>query len=180
MKPCSLELGGKSAAIILDDAGLELFLSQAPMVSMGGNGQGCVLSTRVLVARALYGDLQEGLTAMIRQLPVGDPHNPETVFGPLAMERQRDRVESYIRSGVEEGAKLLVGEGTSQPPSPGILHRTDRVRGCQQHKQDCPRGNLWSAHGDPVRRSRRRRGACQRLRIWAWPASYSRRASTVG
>ena len=111
MKSCSLELGGKSAAIILDDADLDLFLSQLPMVSLGGNGQGCVLCTRLLVARKLYADLQDGLVSTLAQLPVGDPHDPRTVFGPLAMQRQRDRVEGYIRAGRDGGARLLVGGG---------------------------------------------------------------------
>lgn len=111
MKPCSLELGGKSAAIVLDDADLDLFLSQLPVVSMGGNGQGCVLSTRVLASRRRYDELKDGLRATVAKLPVGDPHDPATVFGPLAMKRQRDRVEGYIQAGIEEGAHLLIGGG---------------------------------------------------------------------
>ncbi len=86
MKSCSLELGGKSAAIILDDADLDLFLSQPPMVSLGGNGQGCVLCTRLRVSRKLYADLQDGLVSTLAPLPVGDRHDPRTVFGPLAMQ----------------------------------------------------------------------------------------------
>ena len=109
MKSCSLELGGKSAAIILDDADLDHFLSMLPIVSMGGNGQGCVLCTRLIVSRNLYGNLQDGLRETLAKLPVGDPHDPSTVFGPLAMERQRDRVEGYIRAGIDDGAHLLVG-----------------------------------------------------------------------
>lgn len=111
MKPCSLELGGKSAAIILDDADMGHFLSQIPIVSMGGNGQGCVLSTRLLVARSRYEELKSGLASTVPSLTVGDPQDPATVFGPLAMERQRDRVERYIHVGIEEGAKILVGGG---------------------------------------------------------------------
>ena len=111
MKPCSLELGGKSAAIILDDADMDLFLNQLPIVSMGGNGQGCVLSTRLLVARSRYEELKSGLRSTVPSLPVGDPHDPATVFGPLAMERQRDRVEQYIHTGIQQGAQLLVGGG---------------------------------------------------------------------
>jgi aldehyde dehydrogenase (NAD+)/betaine-aldehyde dehydrogenase len=111
LKACSLELGGKSAAIVLDDADLETVLIQVPLVSMGGNGQGCVLSTRMLVARSRYEELKSGLRSTVPLLQVGDPHDPNTVFGPLAMERQRDRVEGYIRAGIDGGATLLVGGG---------------------------------------------------------------------
>ncbi len=111
MKPCSLELGGKSAAIILDDADLGVYLQQLPIVSMGGNGQGCVLSTRLLVARSRYDALKDGLRDTLPKLPVGNPHDPSTVFGPLAMERQRDKVESYIQYGKDQGFGLLVGGG---------------------------------------------------------------------
>ncbi|MEC3975733.1 aldehyde dehydrogenase [Amycolatopsis sp. H20-H5] len=111
MKPCSLELGGKSAAIILEDADLDHYLAQLPIVSMGGNGQGCVLSTRLLVARPRYDELKGGLRDTIAKLPVGDPHDPATVFGPLAMERQRDKVEDYIRDGKAQGFEVLTGGG---------------------------------------------------------------------
>ncbi len=111
MKPFSLELGGKSAAIILDDADMDVYLAQLPIVSMGGNGQGCVLSTRLLVARSRYDELRGGLRATLAKLPVGDPHDPATVFGPLAMERQRDKVEEYIRYGKAQGFEVLVGGG---------------------------------------------------------------------
>lgn len=111
MKPFSLELGGKSAAIILEDAAMDVYLEQLPIVSMSGNGQGCVLSTRLLVARSRYDELRDGLRTTLPKLPVGDPHDPATVFGPLAMERQRDKVEDYIHYGKAQGFEVLVGGG---------------------------------------------------------------------
>ncbi|MFI5706397.1 aldehyde dehydrogenase [Kribbella sp. NPDC051620] len=120
MKPGTFELGGKSAAIILDDADLDAVLPQIPVVSLVGCSQGCMLSTRLLVDRSRYEELKDGLRSTIAQLPVGDPLDPKTVFGPLAMERQRDRVEGYIKAGIDQGATLLVGGGRPAHLSKGF------------------------------------------------------------
>ncbi|WP_351236462.1 aldehyde dehydrogenase [Streptomyces sp. NPDC002133] len=111
MKPGTFELGGKSASVVLDDADLDVFLAQVVDVSLAGSGQSCKLSTRILVARDRYDDVCDGLRDTLAPLATGDPFDPTTTFGPLAIERQRDRVEGYIRSGLDEGAKLLMGGG---------------------------------------------------------------------
>ncbi|MFI5706403.1 aldehyde dehydrogenase [Kribbella sp. NPDC051620] len=120
MRPGTFELGGKSAAILLDDVDLGHFLSQLMPVSLGGCGQVCRACTRLLVARSRYDELKEGLVATLSGLTIGDPHDPATAFGPLAMERQRDRVEEYIRLGLSEGAELLIGGGRPAHLSKGF------------------------------------------------------------
>ena len=111
IKSSTLELGGKSAAILLDDADLDRHL---PLVVAGGlpnSGQVCVATTRVLAPRARYDEVVDGIVDLVSALRVGDPHDPATEVGPLVAERQRDRVEGYIRSGREQGARLALGGG---------------------------------------------------------------------
>jgi aldehyde dehydrogenase (NAD+) len=112
LRPVSLELGGKSAAIVLDDADLgQVADALLPMGSMMFSGQACIAQTRVLAPRDRYDEVVESLAEKIRTLPVGDPFDPSTMFGPLVSSRQRDRVESYIALGQEEGAKVAAGGG---------------------------------------------------------------------
>jgi acyl-CoA reductase-like NAD-dependent aldehyde dehydrogenase len=107
----TLELGGKSAAVILDDADL----SQAAMTIAGAecflSGQVCSSLTRLVVSRKRHDEFVDLLAGMFSQVKVGDPFDPETQMGPLAMSRQRDRVEGFIAQGVDEGAKLVTGGG---------------------------------------------------------------------
>lgn len=77
--------------------------------SIGHSGQQCVALTRLLVPRSRYDEIVGTLAATLESLPVGDPFDPATVLGPIAMERQRDRVEEYIRIGLAEGARLVAG-----------------------------------------------------------------------
>lgn len=114
LKSVTLELGGKSAAIVLDDADLEIFLAQMPMLCLGNAGQGCFMNTRIVVDRSLYDQLCEGIVEKLRGLSVGDPLDPATAFGPLANERQHQRVLGYLESGRAEGARTLIGGG--RPP----------------------------------------------------------------
>jgi betaine-aldehyde dehydrogenase len=111
LKRYSLELGGKSAAIILDDANLDELV--APLVDAGtmNNGEACVAQTRILAPRDRYDEVAEAIVEQVRTLKVGDPLEADTQIGPLIAERQRDRVEGYIQVGQEEGAKVAVGGG---------------------------------------------------------------------
>jgi aldehyde dehydrogenase (NAD+) len=109
LKRYSLELGGKSAAIILDDAALDATVEALRFASFMNGGQACVAHSRILVSRSRHDDVVDALAEMVRSLRVGDPSDPDTEIGPLAAARQRDRVEGYIRSGWEEGAKIVVG-----------------------------------------------------------------------
>jgi aldehyde dehydrogenase (NAD+) len=106
---CTLELGGKSAAVILDDADIETAAEQLSQGARVLSGQVCSNLTRYIVSRNRHDDFVEALTAAFARIKVGDPFDMATDMGPLAMQRQRDRVEGYIVKGVEEGAKLAAG-----------------------------------------------------------------------
>jgi aldehyde dehydrogenase (NAD+) len=107
----TLELGGKSPAVILDDFDVDkaadIFARITPMMT----GQVCASLTRVIVHEKRHDDLVEALVASFGKIIVGDPFDPASQMGPLAIERQRDRVESFICQGKQEGARLAVGGG---------------------------------------------------------------------
>jgi aldehyde dehydrogenase (NAD+) len=116
-KRTMLELGGKSASIILDDADLTQAIPQA-LGALAHSGQGCALPTRLLVQRKVYDQVVAGLTQAFAQVPWGDPQDQGTLAGPIISARQRDRVADYIRIGQEEGARLAAGGGV--PDRPGF------------------------------------------------------------
>jgi betaine-aldehyde dehydrogenase len=111
LKRCTLELGGKSAAIVLDDADLAQAIPGILPNSIMNNGQACVAQTRILASRKRYGEVSAAFVEMVRGMQVGDPMDPMTMCGPLVSKRQRERVEGYIHDGREEGAKIAVGGG---------------------------------------------------------------------
>jgi aldehyde dehydrogenase (NAD+) len=114
LKRVSLELGGKSAAIILDDADLAATMEGLKFASLMNNGQACVAQTRILASRGRYDEVVDALSGMVGALAVGDPQDEATEVGPLVAERQQERVEKYIAVGQEEGAKVAVG-GNGRP-----------------------------------------------------------------
>jgi acyl-CoA reductase-like NAD-dependent aldehyde dehydrogenase len=105
----TLELGGKSAAIIADDIPLDEVMPTLSFSGIVSSGQVCAALTRVLVPRERQQELLDVMVPFFESVKVGDPHEADTLLGPLAAERQRDRVEEYIRVGVEEGARLVTG-----------------------------------------------------------------------
>ncbi|MBF6356562.1 aldehyde dehydrogenase [Nocardia higoensis] len=110
LKSVSLELGGKSAAILLED----FDLANIPVLAFSGllnSGQGCVAQTRILAPRGRYDEITDALVEHVRTLKTGDPTDPAVTFGPLISERQRERVEGYIATGKAEGARLVLGGG---------------------------------------------------------------------
>jgi aldehyde dehydrogenase (NAD+) len=109
LRRVNLELGGKSAAILLEDVDLDVGLATALTFGLFFNGEACSALTRVLVPRSLYPEVVERAAAHVAGLVVGDPLNPDTFIGPLVSERQRDIVEKYIRYGHEDGARLVCG-----------------------------------------------------------------------
>ncbi|MER5435894.1 aldehyde dehydrogenase [Streptomyces sp. NPDC002588] len=113
LRPVTLELGGKSAAIVLDDADLNLAeIGQGLFAAtLLNNGQTCFAGTRVLAPRSRYAEVVDVFTAFAGSLTVGDASDPTTQIGPLATARQRERVESYIAKGRGEGARLTTGGG---------------------------------------------------------------------
>jgi aldehyde dehydrogenase (NAD+) len=110
LKKVFLELGGKSANVILDDSDFESVVPSGSMICMHG-GQGCAITTRMLLPRSHYDDAVELLKAAFENVPYGDPTDPGVIMGPLVNARQRDRVLGYIEKGKAEGARLLVGGG---------------------------------------------------------------------
>ncbi|HXR28916.1 MAG TPA: aldehyde dehydrogenase [Solirubrobacteraceae bacterium] len=111
LRPVTLELGGKSAAIVLEDADLSEAGEALFAATLLNNGQTCYLGTRVLAPRKRYQEMLAVFSALANALQVGDSLDPETQIGPLASARQRDRVESYIEKGRAEGARLIAGGG---------------------------------------------------------------------
>jgi len=110
LRPVSLELGGKSAAIVLEDADLDSFLEGVPMASLLNNGQACYNGTRILAPKSRYDEVVGGLADMMGSLIIGDALDPQTQVGPMSSEAHRERVEGYIAKGRDE-AKLVVGGG---------------------------------------------------------------------
>ncbi|MBL7502822.1 aldehyde dehydrogenase [Frankia sp. CNm7] len=108
---CTLELGGKSAALLLPDVDIEAALPALLPASLMNNGQACVAQTRWLAPRERYDEIVEALVAKVAAMKVGDPLDPATEVGPLVAARQRDRVEGYIAAGREAGAKVALGGG---------------------------------------------------------------------
>lgn len=113
LRPVTLELGGKSAAIVLDDADLDLSKlgEQLFGATMLNNGQACYLGTRVLAPRSRYQEVVDTFTGLAGSLTVGNALDPTTQVGPMSTSRQRDRVESYIAKGKGDGAKVTTGGG---------------------------------------------------------------------
>ena len=120
LRPVTLELGGKSAAIVLDDADLDLgAIGEGLFVAtLLNNGQTCFLGTRVLAPRSRYQEVVDAFTAFAGSLTVGDAADPATQVGPLVTARQRERVEGFIAQGRADGGRITVGGG-----------RPDRDRG---------------------------------------------------
>jgi aldehyde dehydrogenase (NAD+) len=114
MKSVTLELGGKSPSIILDDADLETAVVGALFSGFVNSSQACVAGTRILVPERLLDEVLAVATKKMADFPTGDPRDPATAIGPMVSERQWERVQSYIRRGVEEGARIVVG-GPGRP-----------------------------------------------------------------
>lgn len=108
VKKIFLELGGKSAAVVLDDADLGPIAASAATVCTHA-GQGCALQTRLLLPRSRYEEGLEMVQAAFEKIPYGDPTDPSKLMGPQISKRQQERVLGYIAKGVEEGARLVTG-----------------------------------------------------------------------
>ncbi|MBH0778710.1 aldehyde dehydrogenase [Nocardia bovistercoris] len=111
LKSVSLELGGKSAAILLPDMDLASGIPALAFSGLLNSGQGCVAQTRILAPRGRYDEILDALVEHVKTMKVGMPDDPGVQLGPLISERQRERVEGYIAKGKEEGARLVLGGG---------------------------------------------------------------------
>ncbi|HTJ69768.1 MAG TPA: aldehyde dehydrogenase [Actinospica sp.] len=109
LKRVSLELGGKSAAVILPDADLAKAVAGLKFGSLLNNGEACIAQTRILVPRSRYEEVVAALKDMIESLPVGDPLDEKTFIGPMVRPDQQQRVIEYIEIGIAEGARLVSG-----------------------------------------------------------------------
>ena len=109
MKRVTLELGGKSPNILLDDADLDKAIPTALAIAFMNSGQACVAGTRLLVPRSHLDEVKRAILAAMHAFPAGDPADPKTAVGPMVTLKQYERVQSYIRKGIEEGAEVLVG-----------------------------------------------------------------------
>jgi len=109
MKRVTLELGGKSPTILLDDAALDQAIPSALVLAFMNSGQACAAGTRLLVPKSRLDAVKGAIVDTMRSFPVGDPADPKTVVGPMVSQNQYERVQSYIRKGIEEGAEVLVG-----------------------------------------------------------------------
>jgi geranial dehydrogenase len=108
LRPVTLELGGKSAAIVLEDADIDAFIEGVPMTCLLNNGQTCFAGTRILAPKNKYKQISDAVAEMVSSMVIGDALDPETQMGPMASELHRERVESYIVTGKNE-AKLIAG-----------------------------------------------------------------------
>lgn len=115
IRPVVLELGGKSAAIVLDDADLDTTVPTLLGVSViPSSGQSCVCQSRFLVSEARHDDLVDRLVTAMADIKVGDPHDPDVDMGPLITETHRERVLGMIRRAVEQGATVAFGGGVPE------------------------------------------------------------------
>ncbi len=111
IKKTFLELGGKSALVVLDDADMAAAGANAAFQATSHAGQGCAITSRLLLPRQRYGEGLEAVVEVMKSMPYGDPTDPSVMMGPLVREQQRQRVLGYVTKGVDEGAKLALGGG---------------------------------------------------------------------
>ncbi|CND61631.1 NAD-dependent aldehyde dehydrogenase [Mycobacterium tuberculosis] len=121
LKRLFLELGGKSAHILFDDADLDVQLPLAARWVTAHAGQGCHLPTRLLAPRSRYDEIVERVRAEMEQVPYGDPNDPDVHMGPVISARQHERVLGYLRLGQDEGARLVTGGRRPAHPDKGFF-----------------------------------------------------------
>jgi aldehyde dehydrogenase (NAD+) len=109
MKRVTLELGGKSPTILLDDAVLDQAIPSALVMAFLNSGQACAAGTRLLVPKSRLDEVKRGIHDAMRNITVGDPADPKTAVGPMVSQKQYERVQAYIRKGIEGGVEVLVG-----------------------------------------------------------------------
>ncbi len=131
MKRLLLELGGKGAGLVLDDADVKTVVGMIGSVWTFHAGQICTAPTRAIVHRSKYDAVVEGLSKMATVLKVGDPLEPATVIGPLITRAHRDRVEGYIAAGRDEGGEVVAGGGRPSGLDHGFYLEPTLIAGCR-------------------------------------------------
>jgi acyl-CoA reductase-like NAD-dependent aldehyde dehydrogenase len=131
MKRLLLELGGKGAALVFDDADVKNAIKMIGSVWTFHSGQICTAPTRAIVQRAVYDQVVEGLAKMATVLKVGDPHDRDTVVGPVITAAHRDRIESYVQAGRDEGGEVVAGGERPETPERGFYVAPTLIAGCR-------------------------------------------------
>ncbi|MEY2436442.1 MAG: aldehyde dehydrogenase [Acidimicrobiaceae bacterium] len=130
MKRLLLELGGKGAGVVFDDADLKTAIGMITSVWAFHSGQICTAPTRVIAQRGVYDQLVAGLSAAAGHLKVGDPLQADTVLGPVISAPHRDRIEGYVRSGADEGGTVVAGGDRPDLPS-GFYVKPTLIADCK-------------------------------------------------
>jgi acyl-CoA reductase-like NAD-dependent aldehyde dehydrogenase len=131
MKRLLLELGGKGAALVFDDAPLKTAIQMIGSTWTFHSGQICTAPTRAIVQRGVYEEVVAGLAKMASVLKVGDPYAPDTVVGPVITAAHRDRVEQYVAAGRAEGGEVLAGGERPEKPDAGFYVAPTLIAGCR-------------------------------------------------
>ncbi|GIU88182.1 MAG: aldehyde dehydrogenase [Acidimicrobiia bacterium] len=131
MKRLLLELGGKGAAVVFDDADVRTAVTMIGSVWTFHSGQICTAPTRAIVQRGVYDQVVDGLAKLAAALKVGDPYEPDTVVGPVITAAHRDRIEGYVRSAREEGGEIRAGGERPEKPDRGFYVAPTLVAGCR-------------------------------------------------
>jgi aldehyde dehydrogenase (NAD+) len=129
LKRVFLELGGKSAIILLDDADVEIPALVAAMTICSHAGQGCAITSRLLVPASRHDEIVDKVVATLTTIKVGDPADPQTIMGPLITEGQRHKVDGIVKRAAQAGAKVAVGGHPIDGPgffyAPTVLTNVD-------------------------------------------------------
>lgn len=142
IKKVFLELGGKSAFIVLDDADLSAAVSVAGFSVCMHAGQGCAITTRLLVPRARYDEAVSIAAATMGGIKAGDPTDPGTICGPVISARQRDRIEGYLESAIAEGGTFACGGGRPAGRELGFFIEPTVIAGLDNHAR-CSREEIF-------------------------------------
>ena len=129
LRPITLELGGKSAAVILDDADIPAAVEAMKLLGFRNSGQICTLKTRVLVSKKREAEVVEALGAMVAAMPVGDPNDEATHIGPMVSQKQQQSVSNYIEIGMSEGQLVTGGLGMPDGVNHGWFVRPTLIAG---------------------------------------------------
>jgi acyl-CoA reductase-like NAD-dependent aldehyde dehydrogenase len=131
MKRLLLELGGKGAAVVFDDADLKTAIQMIGSTWTFHSGQICTAPTRAIIQRKVYDQVVGGLAKMAGVLKVGEPYEPDTIVGPVITAAHRDRVESYVDAGRNEGGEVVAGGQRPEKPDRGFYVAPTLIAGCR-------------------------------------------------
>ena len=137
VKRVFLELGGKSAYVVLDDADVATVGLMAAAMVCTHAGQGCAITTRLVVPASMHDSVVDAVGATLNGMPYGDPNDESHLMGPLISERQRTKVEGLVATAQSEGAVLVRGRTPARAPAAGLLlraHRAGRSRRGRHHR----------------------------------------------